>query len=75
MADQRMVYVSTRTHQRLKLLAAHRNRTMGEIVSDLVDHEVADAAQLWTGPEGLMLQQSMLAKVWDDPALCVYDED
>ena len=75
MADQRMVYVSTRTHQRLKLLAAHRNRTMGEIVSDLVDHEVADAAHLWTGPEGLMLQQRMLAKMWDDPALRVYDED
>ena len=75
MADQRMVYVSARTHQRLKLLAAHRNRTMGEIVSDLVDHEVADAAQLWTGPEGLTLQQRMLSKVWDDPALSVYDED
>ncbi len=75
MADQRMVYVSTKTHQRLKLLAAHRNRTMGEIVSDLVEHEVADAAHLWTGSDGLVLQQRMLTKVWSDPALSVYDED
>lgn len=37
--------------------------------------ELADRANSWTSPEGLLLQQDVLALVWDDPALDVYDHD
>jgi hypothetical protein len=56
-------------------VAARRNRPMGEVVDELVDRELAELANLWTSPEGLLLQQAVLASVWDDPALDVYDED
>ncbi len=48
---------------------------MGEGVKELVDRELAELANPWTSPEGLLLQQAVLAGVWDDPALDVYDED
>ena len=71
----KMVYVSEEGHKRLKLLAARRNRPMGEIVEELVEHELMDLANPWTNPEGLLLQQSVLATLWEDPALDVYDHD
>lgn len=49
-----------------------RNRQIGEVVTD---RELAERASLWTSLEGLLLQQAVLASVWDDPALDVYDED
>lgn len=74
-ARGKMVYVSEEVHRRLKLLAARRDRTMGEVVRELVEQELADLANPWTGPEGLVLQQRALAAVWDDPALDVYNHD
>lgn len=71
----KMVYVSDEVHHRLKLLAARRNRPMGEVVEELVEQELAELANPWTSPSGLILQQAMLARVWDDPALDVYDND
>ena len=75
MTRAKIVYISEQAHRRLKLLAARRNRPMGEVVEELVDRELAELANLWTSPEGLLLQQAVLARVWDDPALNVYDED
>jgi hypothetical protein len=71
----KMVYVSSEAHLHLRLLAARRNRSMGKVVEDLVNQELADLVNPWTGAEGLMLQQRALAAVWDDPALDVYDHD
>jgi hypothetical protein len=48
---------------------------MGKVVEELVDQALADLINPWTGTEGLMLQQKVLAAVWDDPALDVYDDD
>ena len=75
MTRAKIVYIPEQAHRRLKLLAARRNRPMGEVVEELVDRELAELANLWTSPEGLLLQQAVLARVWDDPALDVYDED
>lgn len=75
MPPAKMVYVSVEAHQRLRLLAARRNRPMGQVVAELVDQELAGLVNPWTSPEGLMLQQKALAAVWDDPALDVYDDD
>lgn len=75
MSTVRIVYVSDETHRRLKLLAARRSRTMGDMVGELVEHETTELGNVWTGPEGLMVQQRMLERVWEDPALDVYDED
>ena len=75
MARAKMVYISADAHQRLKLLAARRNRPMGQVVEELVEKELANLANPWTSPEGLLLQQHVLARVWDDPALDVYDHD
>ena len=71
----KMVYVSVEAHQHLRLLAARRNRSMGMVVEDLVNQELADLVNPWTGAEGLLLQQRALAAVWDDRALDVYDHD
>lgn len=71
----KIVYVSEEAHRRLKLLAARRNRSMGQTVEDLVAQELADLANPWTSSEGLWLQQKALAEVWDDPALDVYNDD
>lgn len=70
----KMVYVSEEVHHRLRLLAARRNRPMGKVVEELVNNELAELANPWTGPEGLMLQQKAAAAVWDDPALDVYND-
>lgn len=74
-AKPKMIYVSAEAHRRLKLLAVRRNRPMGEVVEELVDHELADLTNPWTGPEGLVLQQKILTDIWDDPALDVYNDD
>ena len=71
----KMVYISSDAHRRLRLLAARRNRSMGEVVETLIGQELAEITNPWTGPEGLMLQEQILAKVWDDPALDVYNDD
>lgn len=44
-------------------------------MEDLVDHELADLANPWTGPEGLWLQQKVLREVWNDPALDAYEDN
>lgn len=75
MAAKKIVYVSERAHQGLKLLAAHRRCTMGEVLEALLEEELAELANPWTGPEGLYLQQRALQRVWDDPALDVYNDD
>jgi hypothetical protein len=69
------VYLSDQAHRRLKLLAARRGRTMGQLVEDLIDQEAAELGNSWTGPDGLALQQEALTKVWDDPSLDVYNTD
>ncbi len=74
MSRPKIVYISPDAHRRLKLLAARRGRSMGELVAHLVEQELADLANPWTGPEGLWVQQKALAEVWSDPALDVYDE-
>jgi hypothetical protein len=71
MPSDKIVYVSAEAHRRLKLLAAQRNRSVGQTVEDLVAEELANP---WTSPEGLWLQQKALAEVWDDPALDVYND-
>ena len=48
---------------------------MGEVVERFVKHELADLVNPWTSPEGLALQQEVLAQVWDDPGLDVYNVD
>ena len=75
MARAKMVYISAEAHQRLKLIAARSNRPMGKVVEELVEQELADTGDPWTSPEGLLLQQHVLARAWDDPALGVYDHD
>ena len=75
MTRAKMVYISPEAHQRLKLIAARRNRPMGQVVEELVEQELADLVNPWISPEGLLLQQDVLARVWDDPTLDVYDHD
>lgn len=74
MPNDKIVYVSAEAHRRLKLLAVQRNRSMGQTVEDLVAEELAELANPWTSPEGLLLQQKALTEVWDDPALDVYND-
>ncbi len=50
------VYISEKAHQQLKLLAARRNRPMGDVVEELIEQDLADLSNPWTGPEGLILQ-------------------
>jgi hypothetical protein len=73
--EKKMVYISEEAHGRLKLLAARRSRPMGEVVEDLVAQELADLVNPWITQEGLTLQQNLLARLWDDPALDIYDHD
>lgn len=75
MSMLKTVYVSDQTHRRLKLIAVRRGRTMGELIEDLVEQEAAELGNIWTSPEGLAVQQEALAKVWEDPALDVYNTD
>jgi len=71
---EKTIYISEDAHHRLKLLAAQRGRTMGEIVEELVSQELAELVNPWTGPEGLWLQQKALTDVWNDSALDVYND-
>ncbi len=48
---------------------------MGDVVEELIEQDLADLSNPWTGPEGLILQQHVLAQIWDDPALDVYNDD
>lgn len=75
MARSKMLYISTGAHQRLKLIAARRNCPMGQVVEELIEQAMADLANSWTSPEGLLLQQQVLGPVWDYRALDVYDQD
>ena len=70
-----MVYVSENAHRQLRLLAARQDRPMGEVVAGLVEQEFSDLVNPWTGVEGLLLQQKVLADLWNDPALDVYNDD
>lgn len=72
MSKARTVSVSERAHGHLRLLALQRKRPMGKVVEDLVEREITELANVWTSPEGLLLQQKALAAVWNDPALDVY---
>jgi len=71
----KMVYLTPQGHRRLKLLAARRNLPMGKLMEELIDRELEDLANPWTGPDGLLLQQQVLAQAWSDPALDVYNHD
>ena len=75
MSAQRIVYVTDQTHQRLKLIAVRRGRTMGELVDDLVEQEATELGNVWTGPDGLAVQRRALVRIWEDPSLDVYNED
>lgn len=75
MPRHKMVYISIDAHRQLRLLAARRNRPMGEVVATLIGHELVELTNPWTEADGLLLQERMLAKVWDDPALDVYNDD
>lgn len=44
MPRPKMVYLTAAAHQRLRLLAARRSRTMGEIVEEMVEREMAEPA-------------------------------
>jgi acetoacetate decarboxylase len=70
-----MVYISENAHRQLRLLPARRDRPMGQLVADLIEQDLADLVNPWTSPEGLVLQQNVLADAWDDPALDVYNDD
>ena len=74
MSRGKIVYVPDDAHRRLRLLAARREHSMGQVVADLIEQEFADYVNPWTSPEGLMLQQEGLAGVWADPALDVYND-
>jgi predicted DNA-binding protein len=75
MARAKVVYVSEEAHDQLKVLAARRKRPMGRVVEELVASEIAELANPWLAPEGLLVQQRALAEVWADPALDVYNDD
>ena len=75
MSRGRVVYVPDEAHRRLRLLAAKRERSMGEVVAALVEQEFAELLNPWTNPDGLVLQQKILAGVWADPDLDIYNDD
>ena len=75
MARNKMLYVSEVAHRRLKILAARRNRPMGELIEELVEREAEELENAWLTPAGLSVQAKALGEVWGDPALDVYDRD
>ena len=75
MSRKKMVYVSESAHRHLKILAARRGRSMGELVEELVEREAEDLRNPWLTPAGLRVQEKGLEEVWGDPALDVYDDD
>ena len=74
MPRQKTVYVSEATHRRLKILAARRNRSMGDLLEDLVAREAEELENPWVAPAGLRLQEAALREVWGAPELDVYDD-
>ncbi len=44
-------------------------------MEELVEQELPELANPWTSPEGLLLQQDVLGRVWDDLALDMVDHD
>ncbi len=74
MARGKIVYVPAKAHRLLRLLAARRERSMGEVVASLVEEEVAELSNPWTSAEGLLLQQEALGDIWNTADLDVYDE-
>ena len=75
MTRNKTLYVSESTHRRLKILAARRNRSMGEVVDELVEREAEELENVWLSPAGLGMQEHVLRDVWEDPALDIYDRD
>ncbi len=71
----KMVYISEKAHQRLKLLAARRNRPIGDVVEKLIEQDLANLSNPWTGPEGLILLQHVLSQISYNPSLDVYNDD
>ncbi len=43
----KMVYISENAHRQLRLLAARRDRPMGELVADLIEQDLADLVNAW----------------------------
>ena len=75
MARKKMIYVSEGSHHRLRVLAARRRLTMGELVEQLVARESEDLDDPWLSPGGLELQRRHLEKAWGGGELDVYDDD
>jgi predicted DNA-binding protein len=75
MSRQKTVYLSDAAHRRLKILAARRNRPMGELLEELVEREAEELENPWLSESGLEVQGKALDELWSDPALDVYDDD
>lgn len=75
MSRNKMVYVSDSAHRLLKILAARRGRSMGELVEELLEQEAEELRNPWLTPPGLRVQEKALEEAWGDPALDIYDED
>ncbi len=74
MVRDKMVYISEAAHRRLKILAARRSRSMGQVVEELVEREAEELENPWLTPPGLRVQEKAMHEVWGDPALDVYDD-
>ncbi len=73
--EKKMVYISERAHGGLKLLAARQKRPMGEVLEELVAQELSEMINPWIAQEGLALQQKVLAQIWEDPMLDLYEPE
>lgn len=74
MARDKMVYVSATAHRRLKILAARRNSSMGQVVEELVKREAEEFENPWLTPSGLRVQEKALGESWGDPELDIYND-
>ncbi|MGH7571654.1 MAG: hypothetical protein ACREMK_07410 [Gemmatimonadota bacterium] len=74
MARDKMVYISEAAHRRLKILAARRSRSMGQVVEELVEREAEELDNPWLTPSGLRVQENGPREFWGYPALDVYDD-
>ncbi|MGH7563168.1 MAG: hypothetical protein ACREK5_01940 [Gemmatimonadota bacterium] len=74
MARDKMVYISDAAHRRLKILAARKNRPMGQVVEELVEREAEEFENPWLTPSGLRVQEMALGEIWGDPELDIYDD-
>jgi hypothetical protein len=75
MPREKTVYVSEAAHRRLKILAARRNRSIGDLLEEMVEREAEEFENPWLTPSGLRVQETALTEVWGDPALDVHDDD